>query len=463
MTRVFISGPGRVIAVLILALFVSLAAMHAAWAQDDDAVSLNSRRLIFAGQEDARAALQWLRERGRPDAAAAMIMAFRYSDLDRAELAEALAELTGDPPHESWFDWMLWQQAHPEVTPHPSFAALKLELLMHIDPQFSRFIQPGAPMDIRIEEVTWGGVRVDGIPALTNPKLIPAGAAGKLLPEEPVFGVEINGDARAYPLRFMDWHEMFNDVIGGVPVSLAYCTLCGAGILFDTTVAGRDTPFTFGSSGLLYRSNKVMYDHQTDSLWNQFTGKPVSGPLLGTGIELKVLPVAITRWDDWVARHPDTKVLAFETGYTRDYRPGRPYGTYFASDELMFPAALDDPALREKDVVFGVRTAGGAKAWPLAAFAGGRVINDRVGFNDVVLIGDADTRSVRAYARDGQDFAAGADATTLTAEGATWRVTEDALVSADGTRLQRLPGHLAYWFAWAGYLGDEAEYSEVSQ
>ena len=131
---------------------------------------------------------------------------------------------------------------------------------------------------------------------------------------------------------------MFNDVVGGVPVALAYCTLCGSGILFETLVEGRSEPFVFGSSGFLYRSNKLMYDRQTNSLWNQFLGRPVVGPLTGSGLEFKIRPVAITRWGDWRDRHPQTKVLSLETGYARDYRPGKPYGAYFASPELMFPA-----------------------------------------------------------------------------------------------------------------------------
>src|SRR5712692_4251583 len=102
---------------------------------------------------------------------------------------------------------------------------------------------------------------------------------------------------------------MINDVVGGVPVSLAYCTLCGAGILFDGRIGGRTEPFTFGSSGLLYRSNKLMYDRQTDSLWNQFTGRPVVGPLTGSKIDLKVLPLVQTSWSDWRSRHKNTRVL----------------------------------------------------------------------------------------------------------------------------------------------------------
>ena len=245
---------------------------------------------------------------------------------------------------------------------------------------------------------------------------------------------------------------MFNDVVGGVPVALAYCTLCGSGILYDTRVPGRDQPFEFGSSGFLYRSNKLMYDQETHSLWNQFTGRPVVGPLTGSGIELEVLPVTITSWQDWRTRHPGTKVLSLDTGYERDYRPGRPYGEYFASADLMFPVLVPDERLAPKDYVFALRADGHQRAWSLDEFAGGRVINAKVGDLPVVLVGDAATRTVRAYASDGREFAAGSEPTTLVADAQNWQIEENALVGPDGERLERLPGHIAYWFAWQGFV-----------
>ena len=292
---------------------------------------------------------------------------------------------------------MLWQQAHPEITPFEGFDAFKADVMAVIDPDFRLFLKPGVAHEIRLEEIVWGGVKKDGIPALTNPKHIAAAAATYLEDDELVFGIEIAGDARAYPLRILDWHEMVNDVIGGVPVTLAYCTLCGSGILYDARVPGYDEPFVFGSSGFVYRSNKLMYDQATHSLWSQFTGRPVVGPLTGSGIELAILPVTITSWRDWRARHPDTKVLSLETGYERDYTPGQPYGEYFASAELMFPLLVPDQRLMPKDYVFALRADGRARAWPLAEFAGGRVINAAVGDLPVVLVGDAATRTVRAY------------------------------------------------------------------
>jgi hypothetical protein len=182
----------------------------------------------------------------------------------------------------------------------------------------------------------------------------------------------------------------------------------------------------------------------------------VVGALTGSGIELKVLSLVTARWSEWLARHPQTTVLSLDTGYQRNYGPGVAYRDYFGSKELMFPALVADRRLAQKDIVFGVRAPGGTKAWPLDAFKGGAVINDRVGFLDVVVVGEADGRTVRAYEAKGRRFSQGTRPDLLHTEEGDWRITEEALVGPDGSRLPRLPGHLAYWFAWAGYFENAA-------
>ena len=441
----------RAVLASLAALGVSGLPLAPAAALDAEADALARR--LFDGPGARQATLDAIAARGRPDLAAALIQALRFQRPGDA-IIDTLEKITGASPGTQWHDWMLWQQAHPEIEPYDGFDAFKADVMASIDPNFRLFLGPGVAHEIRLEEIVWGGVVKDGIPALVNPRLIAPAEAGYLTPEELVFGVEIDGDARAYPLRIMDWHEMFNDVIGGVPVALAYCTLCGSGILFDTKREGEAEPLVFGSSGFLYRSNKLMYDRRTNSLWNQFTGRPVVGPLTGSGIELKVRPVAITTWRDWLARHPDTRVLSLETGHVRDYRPGAPYGDYFASPDLMFPALVRNRELQPKDYVFAIRGAGHEKAWPLSRFEGGAVVNDRAGVIDLVLIGNAATRTVRAYRSEGLQFKAHADRPDLLLAGAeTWRVTEDALVGPSDRRLPRLPGHIAYWFAWSGFRG----------
>lgn len=457
----------RRLALLLLAGCLLLPAGRDTFAQPETARPANetiladSLTLVMGEPPAARFALDALVATGDARLVHTLIMAMRYAAIPRREVSAAIAALTGEPDRGRWFDWMVWREGREQPALHPTFPDFQRAIFRRIDPRFLRFLPENVPHEIRLEEIVWGGVQVDGIPALTNPDFLAPEAADYLNPDDLVFGVAINGDARAYPLRILNWHEMFNDVVGGVPVSLAYCTLCGAGILFETDVAGRAEPFTFGSSGFLYRSNKLMYDHQTDSLWNQFTGRPVVGPLTGTGIELTIRPVAITTWADWLAQNPDTVVLSPDTGHRRDYRPGAAYSAYFDSPELMFPALVDDGTLAAKDFVFGIRAPGGAKAWPLSAFAAGATINDAVGLIDVVLVGDEATRTVRAYRRDDLVFEAGETARTLSAGGDIWELTEDALIGPDGRSLPRVPGHVAYWFAWAGYLGDSELYAET--
>ena len=208
----------------------------------------------------------------------------------------------------------------------------------------------------------------------------------------------------------------------------------------------------FGSSGLLYRSNKLMYDTETESLWNQFTGRPVVGELTGSGIELKILPVVITSWRDWLTAHPDTTALSLDTGFQRDYRPGQPYGAYFASPELMFPAVVRDRRLDPKDRIFVLRDGDNEMAWAISVFGSGAILHDRVGSLDVVLIGNGETETVRAYGSGGRTFTAvEGDPARVESDGALWNVTEDALTGPGGESLPRLPGHVAYWFAWQSY------------
>ena len=423
-------------------------------AQDAPPVRQWLNALVGRNLDDFLAAMEAIVARGNPDLASSLITASRFSGAPQQLFDAALSDLTG-AARRGWFEWMLWQEANPQIASHPDYFDFKTALFLSIDPNWEVFLQPEfiAPdaMRIRFEEVTWGGVVLDGIPSLDNPDLITPDEADYLNEDDLVFGVSINGDARAYPLRIMGWHEMFNEVIGGVPVALAYCTLCGSGILFETQLDDPD-PLVFGSSGFLYRSNKLMFDRATHSLWNQFTGEPVSGELAQSGIVLNQRPVVITEWRNWRAENPDTRVLSLQTGYRRDYGAGVVYRDYFASPDLMFPALVDEREYAQKEYVFGVRLAGGAKAWPLDAFEGGRVINDSVGFTNLVLIGDAATRTVRAYDRGDLQFDA-----DLMADGQSWRLTEDALIAGDGRTAPRVAGHIAYWFAWSGYLGATAE------
>ena len=390
---------------------------------------------------------------------------------------DSLETLSGQSIGYNWFSWVEWY-GRTNLTAPPGFIGWKGQLLSQIDPEFGAFLQDDFPSTIRTEEIVWGGVMVDGIPALDNATMIPAANANYLNGNEPVFGISINGDNRAYPLRILDWHEMANDVIGGVPVSLAYCTLCGAGVAYDGRASNGDE-YTFGSSGFLFRSNKLMYDRQTRTLWNQLTGEPVLGKLAGSDIKLNLLPVVVSTWDAWVTQHPDTTVLDINTGYNRPYNPGAAYGHYFIAEETMFPVWQRSNLLPNKNRIFALEIEDIAKAYPVEILAKEQVINDTIGQTDLVLIasrgeitvsGESQSAGevfynaggeVRAYARMSQTFSPAQNPdTVLDSGGRVWQITEEALIGPEGELAPRINGHLAFWFGWYSFFPQTLLYEQ---
>jgi len=205
-----------------------------------------------------------------------------------------------------------------------------------------------------------------------------------------------------------------------------------------------------------------MFDRETNSLWNQYSGEPVSGPLVDSGIKLTILPVAITSWESWRNQHPQTTVLSLDTGHIRNYASGFVYNDYFASPGLMFPAVVEDESrLSRKDYVFGLRSVAVSKAWPLSVFEDMSLINDKLGSTPVVLIGDTATRTVRAYERAADEiFKLTSDGQLSSSEDAAdqWQLQEGFLVNASGKQKRvRLPGHISYWFAWENFMGVKSE------
>jgi hypothetical protein len=224
----------------------------------------------------------------------------------RRRLTSFLTKQTGKRFGDDLRTWRRWMWSLPE-SPHSEYAEFKTELYGRIDPSFRRFFRSGVRASIRLDEVDWGGVTVNGIPPLRMPRNIPGGHATWLRDSHIVFGVVVNGDARAYPKRILAWHEMANDRLGGVDLTMVYCTLCGTVIPYESGAGGRR--FTFGTSGLLYRSNKLMFDEETSSLWSAIDGVPVVGPLVGTGLRLPFHSVVTTTWGEWKRDHPATTVL----------------------------------------------------------------------------------------------------------------------------------------------------------
>lgn len=421
------------------------------------------RRMASGSPEERREAARRLAEAGDASLVPGLVDAFFFLPKNgRAEALETLATLSGETAGERYHDWVELV-GRRDLAPKPGYAEWKAELFSRIDPRYRAILTAGPAPRIRLEEIVFGGVRVEGIPALDRPAHVPAAKASWLADSERVFGVVAGGEARAYPLRILDWHEMLNDVVGGEPVTLSYCTLCRSGVLYSTRDPRGGEPRTFGTSGLLYRSNKLMIDRGTQSLWNNLTGEPVVGPLAGSSVRLPVLPLVVTTWKEWRTRHPATTVLALDAEAARrwgyDYRPG-------AADRqragVSFPVWQKSGALDPKAEIYAVRLDDRAKAYPVDRVLAERAVNDQLGEVPLVILGDPESGAVRAYRRGERTFSPSASPAELVDEaGRRWTVGEEALVPSGETAapLPRVPGHLAYWFGWYSFFPQSELYN----
>lgn len=377
-------------------------------------------------------------------------LSFTRNSTGRQKLVSLLQAKTGKSfgtDMNQWYSW-LWNQ--PEAI-SGDYANYKADVYRNIDPKFDRYFRNRqASARIRLDEIRWGGVVQDGIPPLRGPKMLAANQANYLEDSNVVFGIEINGDARAYPKRILAWHEMFVDTVGGVEIAGVYCTLCGTVIPYKTTFKGKR--YNLGTSGFLYRSNKLMYDKATQSLWNTIKGEPVLGPLVDKGIALEHLRVVTTSWGEWKRRHPNTTVLSPDTGHQRDYGEGAAYNQYFATHELMFNTPFDDKRLKNKQEVLALRFPASPKqqlAIDTAFLNKNPLYKNNVGRQKLLILTDRSGAN-RVYDPKGVNFVSyDRDSTVTDSQGNRWILSESDLTSQrDGQRLVALPYHRAFWFGW---------------
>ncbi len=241
-------------------------------------------------------------------------------------------------------------------------------------------------------EVRSGGIGRDGIPPLDDPKFdTPDQADQWILPNEPVIALILNGDARAYPLQILIWHEIVNDVVGGLPTTVTFCPLCNSAIAFDRILEG--VIYDFGTSGKLRNSDLVMWDRQTETWWQQFTGEGIIGKLAGK--QLTIVPASIISWEDFKLAFPDGKVLNRETGFEDDREYGvNPYAGYDRVDNppFLFDGELDGRLL-PKERVAAVTVGDEDAAFPFFILEEERVVNYMVGDQDLVVFFETGTTS----------------------------------------------------------------------
>ncbi len=332
-------------------------------------------------------------------------------------------------------DWSPWVDLVDhliawDIPAPPDYVTYKRDLYTEVVPAWEPFFEDGAGVDYRLW--SWGGVGIDDrpfdqtdlgcncIPAADNPEVTDAAGGDWYDDDRIVFGVEINGETRAYPRNIMEIREMVNDTLGGRDIAMPYCTLCGSAQVYltDELPAGVERP-VMRTSGLLTRSNKVMYDINSSSVFDTFTGEAVTGPLAQLGLQLEQVGVITTTWGEWKAEHPDTTILAESLALGRD---SDLLNTRDA-DGPIFPVGDVDPRLPAQEPVLGVITESGqAVAFP--ADEARRVLLDggEVGVENITL--ELFGGGVRALESDG---AGGGD---------------DA------------GGHQAFWFAWSQFHPD---------
>ncbi|MDX1487223.1 MAG: DUF3179 domain-containing protein [Acidiferrobacterales bacterium] len=321
---------------------------------------------------------------------------------------------------------------------------------------------------VPFSEILSGGVPRDGIPPIDDPKFTTTKAASTWLEEqEPVVAFELNGDVRAYPLQIMTWHEIVNDEVGGIPVAVTFCPLCNSAIVFDRRLEGK--VYDFGVSGNLRFSDLIMWDRQTESWWQQFTGDAIIGELAGK--KLAFLSASIVAWSDFQVAHPNAKVLSRDTGHMRPYGQN-PYVGYDRADDppFLFMGKLDG-RLSPKERVVAVTIGDADVAFPFSVLTKERVVNYTLNRRDVVVFFKPGTRSAlgsREIATaedigatavfdprvDGRNLGFRAEEESFIDEqtGSRWNILGTAIKGPlAGKRLEPIVHANHFWFAWAAF------------
>lgn len=327
------------------------------------------------------------------------------------------------------------------------------------------------------EEIISGGVRKDGIPALDQPKMESVAQAAEWLnPQSPVIAVEIDGQARAYPQALLIWHEIANDELAGVPITITFCPLCNSSIVFDGRVG--DEILSFGVSGRLRNSDMIMYDRQTESWWQQFTGEGIVGQYTDTLLE--IIPSRVMGFGQFQALYPDGLVMTRDTGYSRDYG-SNPYYAYDSNAQpFLFMGELDSRLFPVERVLAG-EIDGQAIAYPFTRLAEEKVINDQIGDQAVVAFwqtgvasaldasqidASVDIGTAGLYQREldgiNLNFEIDADGRIMDQEtGSEWNGFGMAIAGElAGEQLEILTFAPHFWFAWAAFQPDTLIYGQ---
>ena len=310
---------------------------------------------------------------------------------------------------------------------------------------------------VPLDKIKGGGPPKDGIPSIDDPIFADVNNSQFVADSDTVIGLEINGEAKAYPLFILVWHEIVNDDVGGVPVSVTYCPLCYTNQVFERIIDGNVVEF--GTSGKLYNSNLLMYDRYTESYWSQALGMAVKGEL--TGYQLNLIPFDVITWGDWKMLHPETLVLTTDTGHIRSYATD-PYGNYYTEPRIMFPVDNHDDRLHPKEIILGFSQDGVYKAYKQNDVESKKIINDSIDNNPIMLV-SLFSQNSRAFERtlNGEilEFEILDNKIIDTSTNSEWNY--DGLSTSgmfEGEQLKRIPIEPGFWFEWVAFHPDTLVY-----
>ena len=322
-------------------------------------------------------------------------------------------------------------------------------------------------------EIRRGGPPRDGITPIDHPVFETVSEASTYMTDhEPVLSVELVGEARAYPMAILIWHEIVNDDLGGIPITVTYCPLCNTGIVFEREAGADKRLLDFGTTGYLRHSDMVMWDRQTESWWQQITGEAIVGEYTGT--RLKILPASLVSWRDFKDSYPDGSVLSRDTGHPRNYS-SPPYMGYDSGSgrPFMFNGELDD-TLPSTERIVGLNIGDTAIAYPFMLFEDSFVINDTIEDTDLVIFYARDTLSpflgmfateswvvgstgVYRPSLDGRKLTFKSENRTIVDEqtGSTWNIFGKAIEGRlSGSVLTPVVHANHFWFAWRVFYPD---------
>ncbi len=309
---------------------------------------------------------------------------------------------------------------------------------------------------IPVNQVLPGGPGKDGIPSIDQPNFIPVDQVDFMEPTDLIIGFKSGNVVKGYPHLILDWHEIVNDDVNGVKLSVVYCPLTGTATGWDRIVNGTET--TFGVSGLLFQSNIIPYDRATDSNWSQMELQCVNGALIGARPELHML--VETSWENWREMYPNSEILSTNTGTSRPYGV-YPYGDYRTNSALLeFFTADVDERLHPKERALGVITDNAVKGYSINAFGTEvSMIEDSVGGEEVIIIGSrirnfmvAFSPRIKGTLLSFETAQNEGEVILRSDDGTAWNIFGEAVSGPrEGERLSNMNSYIGYWFAWGAF------------